>query len=128
MAKIVLGQRPEKFTRLVKFPMLDGTDGVIKCEFKFRTKTEYAELVDSVSKATRASLERPDGELPDYAEIMREAASKNAGYMKDILLGWDLEGEINDENLQEISNTYPAATQAILDAYRVGCIEGKLGN
>lgn len=127
MAKIVLGKRPEKFSRSVKFPLLDGSDGVIACEFKYRTKTEYAEFVDRIANSAGA-VEAVDGKLPDYAEVMRRAVSTNADYLQDVLVGWDLDGPVNSENLKEIANAYPAAATAIMDAYRMGCVEGKLGN
>lgn len=127
MAKIVLGQRPEKFSRTVKFPLLDGSEGVIKCEFKYRTKKEYAEFVDSIA-ASNGKIEPVDGKLPDYAEIMDKAINQNAEYMQELLIGWDLDGPVNAENLREIADAYPAAATAIMDAYRMGCVEGKLGN
>lgn len=127
MAKIVLGTRPEKFSRTVKFPMLDGTEGVIKCEFKYRTKREYAEFVDGIA-ARAGKVEPVDGKLPDYAEIMDKAINQNAEYMQELLIGWDLDGPVNAENLREIADAYPAAAAAIMDAYRTGCVEGKLGN
>lgn len=127
MAKIVFGQRPEKFSRAVKFPMLDGSDGVIKCDFKFRTKKEYAEFVDSIS-AANGKIEPVDGKMPDYAEIMDRAINQNAEYLEHLLLGWDLDGPVNADNLRELADVYPAAATAIMDAYRIGCVEGKLGN
>lgn len=127
MAKIIIGKRPEKFSRPVKFPMLDGTEGVIKCEYKYRTKTEYAEFVDSVA-AKSGAIDTSEGKIPDYAEIIGKAVEKNAEYMLDLLIGWDLDGPVNEENLREIADAYPAAANAIMEGYRLGCIEGKLGN
>lgn len=128
MAKIVLGQRPEKFSRKVRFPMLDGTEGVILCDFKFRTKSEYAKLVDDLNASIDVEPAAEGAKLPGFEEITRMAIAKNAGYMMDILVGWDVAGELNAENLQELADTYPAAAIAIMDAYRIGSIEGKLGN
>lgn len=127
MAKIVLGKRPEKFSRPVKFPMLDGSEGVIQCDFKYRTKTEYAAFVDSVA-ANTPNLEAVDGKAPDYADIMRNAVEKNSEYLLELLTGWDLDGPVSAANLKEIADAYPAAATAIMDAYRVGCVEGRLGN
>lgn len=127
MAKIVLGQRPEKFSRTVKFPMLDGTDGVIKCEFKYRTKSEYAELVDKLNADGKLAI-REDGSIPNLQEIIVSGVSTNAWYLSEILVGWDVDAELNQDNLNELANAYPAAATALMEAYRIGCIEGKLGN
>jgi hypothetical protein len=127
MAKIVLGQRPEKFSRTVKFPMLDGTDGVIKCEFMYRTKREYAELVDKLNEGGKLNI-REDGSIPNLQELISSGITNNAWYLGEVLLGWDVDAELNEANLQELADAYPAAASAIMEAYRVGCIEGKLGN
>lgn len=128
MPKIILGQRPTEFSRTVKFPMLEGTDGEIRCRFKYRTKQEYAAMVDRLAEQSKITPDPATGLLPDYAEIMRRAVQGNGEYLKELLLGWDLEGEVNSENLNELADAYPAAASAIMEAYRVGCVEGKLGN
>lgn len=128
MAKIVLGKRPEKFPRTVTFPMLDGTDGVIKVEFKYRSKKEYATLVDELAASAKLPELEAGAKLPDYAEIVRMAVEKNSAYLIKILNSWDLDGELNEENLVELADAYPAAAIAIMDAYRLACIEGKTGN
>ena len=46
--KIKLGSRPKSFTRIVKFPMLEGGEGSIECTFKYRTRSEFGVFIDAL--------------------------------------------------------------------------------
>lgn len=139
MAKIVLGKRPETFKKTVSIPMLDGTKGTIECTFRYRTRTEFGALVDGI----RAEAEKVGAQAAAEAATAEEGASEkpwslrdhfdkmlgtNAEYMLQILVGWNLDVELTAESLQQLSDELPAASEAIVDAYRVAITEGRLGN
>ncbi|AVS91395.1 hypothetical protein C8246_05795 [Paracidovorax avenae] len=137
MAKIVLGKRPETFKRTVSIPMLDGTKGTIECTFRYRTRKEFGALVDGIraeaekvgAQAAAATAEEGAAEkawsLHDHFDKL---VGTNAEYMLQILVGWNLDVELSAESLQQLSDELPAASEAIVDAYRVAITEGKLGN
>lgn len=127
MAKIVLGTRPGNFSRAVKFPLLEGGEGEILCEFNFRSRSEYAKWIDA---ATSDMKIEPDaaGVYPTVAEIIGRTVERQTGMLVDALAGWDLAGPVTPENLREVSDVYPAAAVAIIDTYRNACLEGRVGN
>lgn len=126
MAKVTLGKRPETFKRKVKFQLLDGTDGVMTCEFFYRTKKEFGELVNA---AVEARGEPTSDKTPSLGDLYIQAVDKNASHLLKILKGWDIEGvELNLETAQQFCDELPGGAVAVFDAYRDGCIEGRLGN
>jgi hypothetical protein len=127
MAKIKLGSRPKSFKRVVKFPLLEGGDGAIECTFKYRTRSEFGEFIDQMMEASGAKA-KADDEKFSMAELMERTAGQNAQYIMDVLDGWNLEEELNLHNVQQLSDEYPAATNAIMEAYRAAIVEGRLGN
>jgi len=139
MAKIVLGKRPETFKRTVAVPMLDGTKGTIECTFRYRTRKEFGALVDGIraeaeklgAQATAEAAPAEEG-APAKEWSLRDHFDKlvgtNAEYMLQILDGWNLDVPLNAESLQQLSDELPAASEAIVDAYRVAITEGRLGN
>ncbi|MFD1839145.1 phage tail assembly chaperone [Paracidovorax cattleyae] len=139
MAKIVLGKRPETFKRIVSVPLLDGSKGTIECVFRYRTRKEFGALVDGI----RAEAEKTGAQATAEAATAEEGVSEkpwslrdhfdklvgtNAEYMLQILVGWNLDVDLSAESLQQLSDELPAASEAIVDAYRVAITEGRLGN
>lgn len=121
MAKIKLGARPESVKFTAKFKLLDGQDGQIACVFKYRTRTEFAEYVKGMTG------KKDDGEF-DYAAFIQGNVQQSAEYLKGVLLGWDLDAELNDESLFQLADELPQACAAIMEAYRAAMLEGRLGN
>lgn len=126
MAKIVLGKRPKSFTRNVTFPMLDGTEGVINCVFKYRTKTEFGELLDKLGANASAAVdtEKPFSLSLFYGGVIK----KNAEHLLQVLEGWDVDAELTAESVEQLVDELPAAGAAIAHAYQLGIVEGRLGN
>lgn len=49
--------------------------------------------------------------------------------LKEILKGWqDVDGEFNDENLEQLIDAYPKAASAIYAAYAIALVDGKEKN
>lgn len=127
MAKIVLGNRPKSFKRVVKFQLLEGGEGAIECVYKYRTRSEFGEFIDRLMDAAGAKA-KPEGEKFSMAELMERTGGANADYIMDVLDGWNLEAELTKSNIQQLNDEYPAATAAIMETYRLACLEGRLGN
>ena len=133
MAKIVLGKRPANFKKTVTIPMLDGTKGTIECVFKYRTKKEFGAMVDELFSQGKAAdqEEAPAGEdAPKFsvAEALAKAVDANAKYLLQLLEDWNLDVDLSEEALEQLSDELPGAAAAIMETYRAACTEGRLGN
>jgi hypothetical protein len=142
MAKIILGKTPKTFKPiLVNFEMPDGTEGAILATFNYRTRTEYgAFLNQAMNDAVEEKDDKDDEqkkideapkkpEVIDFEELFKKTKDKNADHLLLALSDWDLEGhELNIASLQQLVNEIPAASVAFMEAYRVACVEGRLGN
>lgn len=126
MAKVKLGNRPTSFKRTVKFPMIEGGEGSIECEFNYRTRKEFGKFIDEV--VLSVAPEQKDGEKFSMAELMERTAGTNADYILAVLKGWNLDEDLTRENVQQLADEIPSAASAIMETYRVAITEGRLGN
>lgn len=127
MAKIVLGKRPQSFKHVVKFPMLDGTQGAIEVTYKYRTRTEFGQFIDKIM--ADAGVDKPaDGEVFSLEKLMEKTAGSNADYLLQVLEGWDLDVALSHESAQQLADEIPGAANAIMESYRAAITEGRLGN
>jgi hypothetical protein len=146
VTKIVLGKRPETFKKEVRAPMLDGSTGCMEVSYRYRTRSELAELTDkfqarlkdeanseierfnaAVEKAKSAGEPIPEFTLTQ-ADIVARQAKVNVEYMTEILSGWNLDVDLDADALAELVDTLPAMAEAIKDDYRAAINEGRLGN
>jgi hypothetical protein len=79
-----------------------------------------------LAKARGASVK--DGQEISMSEIMKATTGDNGKYILKSLSGWELENELNESNTDRLANEYPGAAISIMDAYRLACTEGRLGN
>jgi hypothetical protein len=127
MATISLGKAPKNFKKLVRVPMLDGTEGTVECVFKYRTVTAYGEWIASLSAEAgiKADTSAADFSLKAVFERTRD---KNGEFLMKILDGWNLDEEFSQANAQQLCDELPGAASAIFDGYRTAIVEGRLGN
>ena len=125
MPKLSLGKAPKTFTSVVRFPMLDGTEGVVDCTFKYRTITEYGSFVDGLR--AQAGATAADANL-SLEQILQRTRDKNGQYLLQILEAWNLDVELSTETAQQLCDEFPGANGAIIDAYRAAIVEGRRGN
>lgn len=128
MAKIRLGQRPKTFKHTVKFPMLDGSEGSILCEFRYRTRKEFGEFIDGIMEAAGVKPQADGEEKFSMAALMEKTAGANADYILQVLFGWDLPEELSRANVEQLCDEIPAAAAAVMEQYRIAITEGRLGN
>jgi hypothetical protein len=126
MAKVTLGKKPASFKPFpVKFPMPDGSEGVISATFKYRTRSEFGVMLNEIFKD--AKEEKADG-APDFEDLFSKIGDKNADHLLACMEGWDMDVELNRANLVQLSDEIPAASAALMAAYRGACVDGALGN
>ena len=128
MAKIRLGSPPKSFPRTIQFDLVDGGRGEIEVQFRYRTREEYARFMDSIYPTLYAPA---DGETQGPATMERfasEGVRRDADHVLGALVSWDLEDELNRENVILLANTFPAAILAITEDYRLAVTEGRAKN
>lgn len=122
--KITLGKPPKNFNRSVLFTTVEGDESFITWTFIYRTRKQFAELVDTNAPDDVA----PSEGIPTMQSMMEKANVKSADYIMQIAEGWDLSADFNRVNVQELCDQYPAAVNAAINAYREAVMEGRLGN
>lgn len=127
MAKIKLGSTPKTFKNNVIVDMLDGTKGSIECVFKYRTRVEFGLFLDSVFKDAGVKAADAD-EKVIIAEVMARTRDTNAEYLIKVLDGWNLDEELNVQNLQQLCDEFPGVANTIMETYRTSVTEGRRGN
>ncbi len=137
--KITLGSRPKAFPINVSFPLHGGEEGFIPVLYRYRTKTEFGEFVDSLVSAANAALALK-GEAPIAVEADQEATKfsleqihtrsrdQNVDYLMQALEGWGLDEEFSRENVKRFCDELPGGALAVMERYRLACTEGRLGN
>lgn len=128
MAKIKLGNRPKSFKRPVTFPMLEGGQGAIECEFKYRTKKEFGAFIDRLFEDAGEEPEGEELKPKKMAELLAKTIDKNGAYLMEALEGWNLDQPLSREAADQLADELPGAATAIMEAYRMAVVEGRLGN
>ena len=127
MAKLQLGKAPENFKCTVTFSKLDKTKVSIDLDFKYRTRKQYAELIDAVVKGEEDKKPKKD-ETKTFTELLEKGSNETIDFILNIATGWDLEDEFNRDNVAILVDEFPSATNEINEAYRVAILEGRLKN
>lgn len=125
MAKIKLGTPPKNFKRKISIDLLDGTKGDVEFTFKYRTRSEYAALMDNTLKAEN------DAEIPKdetAAQAFDRIGAGTVDFILDIAESWDLDDDFNHDNVKTLIDTYPAITAAASEAYRLAILDGRTKN
>lgn len=126
MAKIKLGNRPKSFKHTVRFPMLEGGQGAIEVNYKYRTKSEFAEFIDETVAA--AGTGETEADKFSMVDFVTKTLGANVNYILDVIDGWNLDDELNATSVRQLADELPAAAIAVMDDYRRAINEGRLGN
>lgn len=126
MKNIVLGKTPENFKPFpVKFTAPDGADCAIMATFKYRSRSGFGVMMNQMF--ADAGEEKTDG-IPDFQALFLKMGDKNADHLLASLTSWNLDFELNRENLIAMGDQFPAAAAALMLSYRNACVDGALGN
>ena len=128
MATIKLGNKPKNFKPFpVKFTLPDGESGAINTTFKYRTRKEYGAFLNELYSS--ADTEKPqDGDKLDFEALFAKGGEKTVKKLIDAIDSWDFEYELSVETLLQMQDEIPASIAAFGDAYRIACLDGRLGN
>ena len=124
--QIVLGKRPEGLPDVVKVEMPDGTEGLLPVTFKYRTRTEFGEFLDSIF-----GVEPPqfDGAASNAAANQQRGTTQyNGQYIFGCLKDWGLDAPFTLQACIQLADELPGVAQAVMNRYRKLSIEGRLGN
>lgn len=121
--KFKIKQNPT-FKAKVVIPIVGGDGVETEFEFKYLTRKELAAMYDKWSDEAK-KLTFEDVTL---AELTDQEMKLQVMQIKDIVCGWDIEDEFNDENIEGLVNISINIVKAITDVYQKAYVESKLGN
>lgn len=124
--QIVLGKRPDGLLDTVIVQMPDGTEGLLPVTFRYRTRTEYGQFLDSVFGAGAPAF---DGSAVGASESQQRGVTQyNGQYIHGCLQGWGLDAPFTLQSCIQLADELPGAAQAVMNRYRQLIVEGRLGN
>lgn len=126
MAKIVLGNRPETFKRKVKIQLIEGGEAEIIVDFIYRDKKAYGTLLDE-HNALRKEKAEADNEF-SFTGSAEDSIDLDTAFVLKIVKGWDLADALNEDNVRRLLTEFAGAGEALVDSYRLACLEAKRGN
>lgn len=140
--KVTLGGNPKNFVKHVDIVLLDGTTDKLAITYIYRTRKQFAEMVDEVT----AKLEGQIQELTDAEAAARQAdpaapvkrqstvekfAQQDGLQADQVLLvaeGWELADPFTRENLLELESKFPGSLQRINRVYTQAVSEARQKN
>ncbi|MDC8756262.1 phage tail assembly chaperone [Janthinobacterium fluminis] len=127
--KLKLGSTPKSFLKSVEIVMLDGSVETIEISYQYRTRSQFAALVDAriASAAAPAVADSPAPEKT-VAEWFRLADEGAVEFVLKIADGWDLEDPFIEKSLLQLEDENPGALAAIATAYRQAVAEVRTKN
>jgi hypothetical protein len=155
---VKLGQRPAHFPPVdVEGPLPDGTTGTLNVTFVYRTRSEYADFVDSFfqvapvadsAETATAALQAPAGVLtgavtdapvddptdpaalamPSASQYLQDETDQRARFLGRCIKAWDLDAPLGLPALRQLVDEMPGIGVAMRERYRLLVTEGRLGN
>ncbi|WP_334109242.1 phage tail assembly chaperone [Methylobacillus sp.] len=123
MATIKLGSAPATFNKTISFDLVNGEKGEITFEFVYRTRSEYAALVDELS--AQGKLENFDASMTEIYKVVDKSA---VDFILKAAKGWDLEDKFTPANVAKLVDQFPGAFNALTEAYRSALLDGRTKN
>lgn len=124
--QIVLGKRPSDLPETLTVTMPDGTEGLLPVTFKYRTRVEFGQFLDSVFGAKPPEF---DGDTSKGSEQQQRGVVQfNGQYVFNCLKDWGLDAPFTLQSCIQLADELPAVAMAIMQRYKVLILEGRLGN
>jgi hypothetical protein len=123
MAKLSLASAPKTFKRTINIELLDGSTADVELTFKYKTRSEYAKLLDEVMKS-----EDGDAKKETAVDVFARLGEGTADFLMKIVDGWDLEDKFTKANVVKLIDSFPAVSNEITEVYRVAILEGRVKN
>lgn len=121
-----LGERPDGLKDTLRVRMPDGTEGLIPVTFRYRTRAEFGEFLDSIF-----GIEVPafDGAARDAGAVQqRGIVQYNGQYLHGCIQDWGLDVPLSLHACTQLANELPGPARALMDRYRERILEGRAGN
>lgn len=133
--KFKFGAQPKDFKRTITLHTVDDKALDLEVTFQYRTKKEFAQLADEGIRRAKAefSTENSDGSLETmsdsfWSELYEKTGKNSAEHVLKIVKAWDIEDDLNKENLLRLENEFPGSLQAISTSYAKAVSEERTKN
>ncbi|MHA6127147.1 phage tail assembly chaperone [Pseudomonas fluorescens group sp. PF-1] len=127
MAKFSIAPKPT-FTVDVAIPQVGGKPAMVPFTFKYRDRTELAELFDSWKEKAEAIGERFKGTEPTLTEITAAEVEQGVDQVKDLVVSWGFNDKLNDESITALVKSCIGVSDAVVKAYSEAFGKARLGN
>ena len=127
MAKFSIAPKPT-FTVDVAIPQVGGKPAMVPFTFKYRDRTELAELFDSWKEKAEAIGERFKGTEPTLTEITAAEVEQGVDQIKDLVVSWGFHDKLNDESIIALVKSCIGVSDAVVKAYSEAFGKARLGN
>lgn len=127
MAKFKIAENPT-FKAEVEIPRVGGATVKIPFEFKYRTRTELAELFDSWREKRLELADQFKGDDITLKDFTAAEMELQVGQIRDLVVGWGFDDEFNDESVKELVETSVGAPDAVVRAYSDAFNQARQGN
>lgn len=143
--KVKLGGKPKNFKKTVEIVLENGEPADIEISFIYRTRKEYAALLDekiAAAKAESAAAEaarkaaadaagegvEPEDQTKSVVDLFDEVDKAAAQFVLKIANGWDLDDPFTEASLLQLEGENPGSLQAITIAYARVVAEARVKN
>lgn len=127
MAKFKIAPEPT-FTVDVEIPRAGGAVIKVPFTFKYRDRTELAELFDAWKEKGAAMAERFAVSEPGLAEITAAHIDGQVEQIQDLVVAWEFDDELSAESIRALVNTSVGAPDAVIAAYSGAFSQARQGN
>lgn len=138
--RVKLSAAPKFFQHTIEVDMLDGSLGSIGVTYQYRTRSEYARLLDEIQaqqapEPPASAVDAPIGAdalpVPPAARVDMDGMIMRvqADIISRICTGWDMEDvPFSADAVRELCDQFPAVAARIIGDYGRALTEGRLGN
>ena len=127
MAKFSIAPKPT-FTVDVAIPQVGSKPVMVPFTFKYRDRTELAELFDSWKEKSEAIGERFKGTEQTLTEITAAEVEQGVDQIKDLVVSWGFNDKLNDESITALVKSCIGVSDAVVKAYSEAFGKARLGN
>ena len=128
--KVKIGDTPINFEKAVPIPMIDGSFEDIMVTFIYRTKPQFAALIDE-NQREAAELDKENAEEAEkltFVQLYEKTTLFQAKNILKIANGWDLSDKFSKESLIQLDAEHPGTLESIASVYRHAVGEARTKN
>ena len=127
MTKFSIAPKPT-FTVDVPIPQVGGRPAMVPFTFKYRDRTELAELFDAWKAKAEAIGERFKGVEPTISEVTEAEVEQGVGQVKDLVVSWGFTDKLSDESITALVKSCVGVSDSVVKAYSEAFGKARLGN